>query len=158
MNALFHTSIFLLFLVMVMVLYKHCFSSDGYVIIWLTVSSCEINCSKIYILGWNEMKCMLASRPTLATGRHLATRFETTRSLNGAFIAPLSTALYRDCASHSHFTHQCQRKRLQHAHREKLGVQSIAQGHFDINSGGVWVRTGNLAVTLPVTLSQCRPK
>ena len=34
------------------------------------------------------------------------------------------------------------------AHQEQLGVQCLAQGHFDTDSGGARVRTGDLAVTI----------
>ena len=80
------------------------------------------------------------------------------RSVNGKwciYIAPLSKALHRGCASHSphSYTHSHTDARGNHArhqpvHREQFGVQCLAQGHFDTDSGGTRVWTGNLVVTI----------
>ena len=62
-----------------------------------------------------------------------------------------SKALYRDCAlrsPHSHTDARRNHARHQPAHREQLGFQRLAQGHFDTKSEGAWVRTGNLAVSI----------
>ena len=64
---------------------------------------------------------------------------------------------------HSYTDGRGNHARHQPAHREQLGVQSLSQGLFDINSGGARDRTGNLSGTLcvPMTatlpLSHCRP-
>ena len=75
-------------------------------------------------------------------------------------------ALHRLCISftHSH-THihtlmgdgGGNHARHQPAHREQLGVQSLAQGLFDTNSGGARDRTGNLPGTLLVLMTATLP-
>ena len=70
-------------------------------------------------------------------------------------------ALYRDCALHSH-THSYtdgggNHARHQPAHREQLGVQSLAQGLFDSNSGGARDQTGNPSGTLHVLMAATLP-
>ena len=80
------------------------------------------------------------------------------------YIAPLiQGALHRLCLSftHSH-THSYtdgggNHARHQPAHREQLGVQSLAQGLFDSNSGGARDRTGNLLGTLRVPMTATLP-
>ena len=37
---------------------------------------------------------------------------------------------------------------MQGTNQEQSGVQCLAQGHFDTDSGGTRVRTGDLAVTI----------
>ena len=67
------------------------------------------------------------------------------------YSAFIQDALQCITATHSH-THSYtdgggNHARHQPAHREQLGVQSLAQGLFDINSGGARDPTGNLLGT-----------
>ena len=69
------------------------------------------------------------------------------------YIALLSKALYVHYIhpfTHT-FIHRWRRKpcKAPTAHREQCGVQSLAQGHFDINSGGARIRTGNPSGFIP---------
>ena len=92
--------------------------------------------------------------------------------VKGAFIlysAFIRSALHRLCitSTHSH-THSYNdgggnHARHQPAHWEQLGVQSLAQGLFDTNSGGARDRNGNpsgnppCSKTFSLPLSHCRP-
>ena len=82
--------------------------------------------------------------------------------LYGGFI---QGALPRFCITFTIHTHaRGNHARHQPAHRDQLGVQSLAQGHFNSNSGGSpglsWDPRGCHPAILPDTLplSHCRPR
>ena len=88
----------------------------------------------------------------------------TTSKINGKWcihIVPLSKALYNVCALHSHMHSYTDGRgnhaRHQPAHQEQLGVQSLAQGLFDTNSGGARDPTGNPSGTLRVLMTVSLP-
>ena len=63
------------------------------------------------------------------------------------------------CALHSHIHTLMVEEtiRYQPAHREQLGVQSLAQGLFENNSGGARDQTGNPSGTLHVLMTASLP-
>ena len=69
--------------------------------------------------------------------------------VNGAFI---QGALHSPIHTHTHSYTDGGGNHARHqtAHREQLGVQSLAQGLFDRNSGRARDRTGSPSVTLRV--------
>ena len=65
--------------------------------------------------------------------------------------------LHRLCIAFTHIHTPITAETMQSTNQQ-IGskVQCLAQGHFDTNSGGAWVRTGNLVVTilpLPIHMS-----
>ena len=76
------------------------------------------------------------------------------------YVAPLiQGAFHRYSFTHSHTGGGGNHARHQLAHREQLGVQSLAQGLFETNSGGARDWTENFLGTLrvPMRVSHCRP-